>query len=173
MSSGHDGEARFQQAYGINLTVVVLREPSGAFWAPGCADLHHPTRVRNCSYERPVSKTPDEINNMASSRYQELIGSLQCASLVPRPDITLTLKNTPTPWRRLLDAALRVLRYLKGTKYRSFHLGRGIPNIASFLDSDLGRRLPRSQVHSASGIGNVPDGEGGLLAQRSFEGPWC
>ena len=37
-----------------------------------------------------------------------------------------------------LNAALRVLSYLKGTKERCLHLGGGIPDIAGFSDLDWG-----------------------------------
>ena len=67
--------------------------------------------------------TPDEINDMAGSRYRELISSLQYASLATRPDITYAVNKLAqflaNPGRVHLDAALRVLRYLKGTNNRS------------------------------------------------------
>ena len=37
--------------------------------------------------------TPDEINDMAGSRYREFIGSLQYASLATRPDITYAVNK--------------------------------------------------------------------------------
>jgi len=87
-------------------------------------------------------KTPDEVNDMAGSRYRELIGSLQYASLATRPDITFAVNKLSqflaNPGRAHLNAALRVLRYLKGTKSRSLHLGGGFPDIAGFSDSDWG-----------------------------------
>ena len=79
---------------------------------------------------------------MVGSRYRELIGSLQFASLATRPDITYAVNKLAqflaNPGRAHPDAALRVLRYLKGTKYRNLHLGGGIPDIAGFSDSDWG-----------------------------------
>jgi hypothetical protein len=73
---------------------------------------------------------------MAGSRYRELIDSLQYASLATRPDITNAMNKLAqflaNPGRAHLDAALRVLRYLKGTKHRSLHLRSGIPDIAGF-----------------------------------------
>jgi hypothetical protein len=87
-------------------------------------------------------KTQDEINDMTGSRYRELIGSLQYASLATRPDITYAVNKLSqflsNPGRVHLDAALRVLRYLNGTKHRSLHLGGGIPDVAGFSDSDWG-----------------------------------
>ena len=79
---------------------------------------------------------------MAGSRYREFIVSLQYASLATRPDITYAVNKLArflaNPGRAHLDAALRVLRYLKGTKHRNLHLGGGIPDIAGFSDSDWG-----------------------------------
>ena len=83
-------------------------------------------------------------------------------------------------------------------KHGSLHLGRGIPNILAFrvrigeaittianppahtffaLDSGSLLEVEEADIGRAflSGIGvygNVPGGEGGLLAQRSFGGPW-
>ena len=42
------------------------------------------------------------------------------------------------PGHAHLNATLRVLSYLKGTKERCLHLGGGIPDIAGFSDSDWG-----------------------------------
>jgi len=85
-------------------------------------------------------KTPDEVNDMADSKYRELIGSIQYASLATRPDIIYTVNKLAqflaNPGRAHLDAALRVLHYLKRTRHRSLHLGGGIPDIAGFSDSD-------------------------------------
>jgi len=87
--------------------------------------------------------TPDEINDMAGNRYRELIGSLHYASLATRPDITYAVNKLSqflaNPGRAHLDAALRVLRYLKGTAQLSLHLGGGIPDVAGFADSRLTR----------------------------------
>ena len=139
---------------------------------------------------------------MAGSRYRDLISAVQYASLATRPDITFTVNKLAqflaNPGRAHLDEALRVLRYLKGTKHRSLHLGDGIPDIAGFSDSDwggdhddrkstgayifrLGLRAvswkSKKQMSVAlssveSVYGDVPGGEGGCLAQRSFGIPW-
>ena len=79
---------------------------------------------------------------MAGNRYRELIGSLQYLSLATRPDITYAVNKLSqflvNPGRAHLNAAMRVLRYLKGTKHHSLHLGGGVPVIAGFSDSDWG-----------------------------------
>ena len=99
-------------------------------------------------------KTPDEINDIADSRYRGLIGSLQYASLATRPDTTFAVNKLSQFLANLgrvyLDAALRVLRYLKETKHRSLHLGGGIPDIAGFSDSDWGGDHDDQKSTSAS-----------------------
>jgi len=37
--------------------------------------------------------TPDKVNDMAGSKYRELIGSLQYASLATHPDITFAVNK--------------------------------------------------------------------------------
>ena len=70
------------------------------------------------------------------------MGSLRYSSLATRPDITYAVNKLSqflaNHRRAHLNAALRVLRYLKGTKESCLHLGGGIPNIAGFSDSDWG-----------------------------------
>ncbi len=133
MDSQSKGGTRFQRTQGLNFSTVIHRKPSGAIRAPGCAHRYDATRTWDHSYEGPIPGTPDEISDMAGNRYRELMGSLQYASLATRPDIAQFLAN---PGPAHLDAALRVLRYLKGTTNRSLHLGGGIPDIAGFSDSD-------------------------------------
>ena len=86
--------------------------------------------------------TPDEISDMAGNRYRELIGSLQYVSLATHPDITYAINKLSqflvNPSHAHLNAAMRVLCYLKGMKTHSLHLGGGIPWIAGFSDSDWG-----------------------------------
>ncbi len=86
--------------------------------------------------------TPDKINDMAGNRYRELIRLLQYLSLAMCPDITYAVNKLSqflvNPGCAHLNAALQVLRYLKGMKDHALHLGGGIPNVASFSDSDWG-----------------------------------
>ena len=88
-------------------------------------------------------KTPEEIADMAGNRYRELISSLQYVSLATRPDITFAVSKLAqfltNPARIHLDAALRVLRYLKGMSGRTLNLGGEVPDLAGFSDSDWGR----------------------------------
>jgi len=57
---------------------------------------------------------------MSSNRYQELIGFLHYVTLATQPHISFAISKLAqflvNPAQTHLDAALRVLRYLKGTK---------------------------------------------------------
>jgi hypothetical protein len=87
-------------------------------------------------------KTAEEAEDMGNSFYQELIGSMQYISLPTRPDITYAVNKLAqflaNPGRAHLNAALRVLRYLKGTKHWNLNLAGDIGDIAGFSDSDWG-----------------------------------
>jgi len=86
--------------------------------------------------------TPEEAEEMGNTFYRELIGSLQYVSLATRPDITVAVNKLAQFLANLrrahLDNALRVLRYLKGTKHWSLNLGGDVADIAGFSNSDWG-----------------------------------
>ena len=86
--------------------------------------------------------TPAELQGMTGNRYRELIGSLQYVALATRPDISFAISKLAqflvNPAQIHLDAALRVLRYLKGTRRWTFNLGGDIADIAGYTDSDWG-----------------------------------
>ena len=79
---------------------------------------------------------------MTGSNYHELIGSLQYVSLATRPDITFAISKLAqflaNPARIHLEAALRILRYLKGMSGRTLNLGGEVADLAGFSDSDWG-----------------------------------
>ena len=87
-------------------------------------------------------KMPEEVDDMHNNVYRELIGSLQYVSLATRPDITFAVNKLSqflvNPGRAHLDAAMRILRYLKGTKHWSLNLGGLVADIAGYSDSDWG-----------------------------------
>ena len=64
--------------------------------------------------------TPAELQGMSGNRYRELIGSLQYVALATRPDISFAISKPAqflvNPAHIHLDVAIRVLRYLKGTR---------------------------------------------------------
>ena len=77
-----------------------------------------------------------------NSHYRELIGSLQYASLATRPDITFAVNKLAqfltNPGAAHMEAAMRVLRYLKGTKHWTLNLGGRVADVAGYTDSDWG-----------------------------------
>ena len=86
--------------------------------------------------------SPEERLDMIGNTYCELIGSLQYAALATRPDISYAVGRLAqfltNPGHAHMEAALRVLQYLKGMKTCTLNLGGTIPDIAGFSDSDWG-----------------------------------
>ena len=86
--------------------------------------------------------TPAELQDMSGNRYRQLIGSLLFVALAIRPDISFAISKLAqflvNPARIHLDAALRVLRYLKGTKKWTLNLGGDVADEAGFTGSDRG-----------------------------------
>ena len=76
-----------------------------------------------------------------NTRYRELIGSLY-ASLATRPDISFAVNKLAqfliNPGTAHVEATLRILCYLKGTKRWTLNLGGQVADIASYTDSDWG-----------------------------------
>ena len=74
---------------------------------------------------------------MTNDNYRELIGSLQCASLATRPDISFAVNKLAqflnNPSQAHWETAMRALRYLKGTKKWSLNLGGRIADIAGYI----------------------------------------
>ncbi len=77
-----------------------------------------------------------------NTHYRELIGSLQYTSLATRPDISFAVNKLAqfliNPGTAHVEAALRVLHYLKGTKHWTLNLGGQVVDIAGYTDSDWG-----------------------------------
>ena len=80
--------------------------------------------------------TPAELQDMSGNIYRELIGSLQYVALATRPDTSFAISKLAqflvNPGRIHLEAALRVLRYLKGTKEWTLNLGGDVADIVGF-----------------------------------------
>ena len=105
--------------------------------------------------------TPAELQGMSVQRHRELIGSLQYVELAIRPDISLAISKLAqilvNPTQIYLDAALCVLRYLKGTRRWTLNLGGDIADIGGYtarigevtatIGSPLVRTFPWSLTH--------------------------
>jgi hypothetical protein len=120
----------------------------------GLQDAHTvsiPLTPRAIFTKEQCPKTPEEIADMNGNNYRELIGSLQYVSLATRPDITFAVSKLAqflnNPARIHLEAALRVLRYLKGTSRHTLNLGGEIADLTGFSDSDwAGDRDDRKSI---------------------------
>ena len=110
--------------------------------------------------EQSIDLTPgsshisnDTLTDSHSSLYREIIGSLMYLSVMTRPDITYAVSTLSRylskPSTTHLEAARRVIRYLKGT--RDYRLVLGGPQflLHGFTDADWGSQLHR---HSISGF---------------------
>jgi len=86
--------------------------------------------------------TSQEIEEMATRPYRELVGPLARLALGTRPDITFVTSSLTRFGHDLSrvhwEAAKRVLHYLKGTRKRSLDLGGKSPGIAAFTNADWG-----------------------------------
>jgi len=84
----------------------------------------------------------DEIEEMATRPYRELVGAFAWHALGTRPDIAFATSSLTrfghNPGRVHWEAAKRVLCYLKRTKKRRLNLGGKSLGIAVFTDADWG-----------------------------------
>jgi len=86
--------------------------------------------------------TVEEQEEMKEKPYRSLIGGLQYASLLTRPDITFATNKLSqyleNPGKGHWEAAKRVLRYLKGTRTHALILGghRQSHQLQGYVDSD-------------------------------------
>jgi len=82
--------------------------------------------------------TPAELQDMFGNRYRDLTVSQQYVSPATRPDISFAIGELArflvNPAQIHLDAALRDLRYLKGTKEWTLNLGGDVADIDGFTD---------------------------------------
>jgi hypothetical protein len=82
-----------------------------------------------------------------------MIGSLMYLSVMTRPDITYAVatlsQHLEAPSSTHLQAARRVIRYLKGTKSLRLVLGGNSLQLSGYSDADWGSQLHR---HSISGF---------------------
>ncbi|OWZ24413.1 polyprotein [Phytophthora megakarya] len=91
-------------------------------------------------------KTDTEISLMQAKSYRALIGCLLYITTCTRPDVAYIvtqlsrfLENPPTAWK----AAIRVLRYLKGTRDLGivYNGNKGKVELTAYTDADWGSNL--------------------------------
>eukprot|EP00794_Sanderia_malayensis_P020789 gene20789-22827_t len=94
-------------------------------------------------FSKPVHKT----------MFQSLVGSLLYAALGTRPDIQYAVSNvakySAAPTQAHLNAAKRVLRYLKGTKNFALWYCQTDGQVIGYSDADFARN--KDDRHSVSG----------------------
>lgn len=90
----------------------------------------------------PGMKLCKDINGVAvdNSFYKQLVGSLMYLTLT-RPDlvygVSVISRYMDIPTKMHLNAAKRILRYVKGTiNYRVFYNSQGGSDFVGFIDSD-------------------------------------
>jgi hypothetical protein len=128
--------------------------------------------VRNPMTDTKLTKemcpqTEDEINKMKNVPYRNLVGALLYAAMMTRPDIAVAVhelsKFMQNPGMDHWRAAIRVLRYLKGTKkHGNLFDGTGV----TFTDKGDGTSQMGSPVH----IYCDADYAGDLDDRRSMSG---
>ena len=88
----------------------------------------------------PTSK--DEIAEMATCPYRELIGALSWLALDTQLDIAFATSSlacfSHNPGCVHWDAAKRILQYLKGTNAWCLRLGGKAPEVAAYMDTNWG-----------------------------------
>jgi hypothetical protein len=84
----------------------------------------------------------EDIDDMSTRPYRELVGCLSWLALVTRPDIafvaTTLARFSNNPGLPHWDAAKRVLRFLKGTRSWRLSLGGADPSFCAYTDADWG-----------------------------------
>jgi hypothetical protein len=100
--------------------------------------------------DESAPEAPEILKWRLQTPYRELVGSLMYLTVVTRPDITFAVGRlssfldcyTPDHW----SAAIRVLRYLKGTRTLSLVLGCDrSPSLVGYSDSDYANCVDTSR----------------------------
>ena len=85
---------------------------------------------------------PQLLNDDDKQRYQSIVGSIQYAAIISRPDLSFTAgvlgRHSAAPTKQHMTAAKHALRYLKTTKTHRLMLKRGNNNkIEVYADADF------------------------------------
>ena len=113
----------------------------------GMSDAHthtNPVLVRDLS--EPIDRTaPKALSPSNHELYRSLVGALLYAANITRIDISYSVgqlcRYTSKPYKHHLDAALRVLRYLRGTSSYCLSFGENSPDaeqisLEAYSDAD-------------------------------------
>jgi hypothetical protein len=109
----------------------------------GMADCNPSATPMDPNTRLLASDRPDVVDPVRRLRYQEITGCLQFMACWTRPDLTFTAnqlgKHCSNPGEIHMAAALKALRYLKGTKALGITYSRNLPDFNRLLlwsDSD-------------------------------------
>jgi hypothetical protein len=98
-----------------------------------------PLNPKSCLHQALLSE--QQQFQSLNINYRALIGSLNCLSILTRPDISYAVSKLSQflerPGLPHFTAAMQVFRYLKGTMYRGLHFQRQDSyNLRSFINAD-------------------------------------
>ena len=117
-------------------------------------------RKASTPMEAGVNLSPDSahvstalLSPVEKTKYREMIGCLMYAAVMTRPDISFAVSTLSqyldAPHTTHVQAAIRVFRYLSGTKDLKLVLGGSTTNIVGYSDADWASQTHR---HSISGF---------------------
>jgi hypothetical protein len=92
--------------------------------------------------------------------YLEYIGSLNWCAVATRPDISFAVSHLASfstrPSHRHLNAAKRVILYLKGTRSHGIVYKRGDPIVRGYADADYANEISGMASQSLGGVSRLP-----------------
>jgi len=140
----------------------------------GMADCNPSATPMDPNTRLLASDRPDAVDPVRRLRYQEITGCLQFMACWTRPDLTFTAnqlgKHCSNPGERHMAAALKALRYLKGTKALGITYSRDLPDSNRLLlwsDSDWASDTETRRSLSAW-VGTL---NGGAISWKSKQAP--
>lgn len=129
------GEISIDQSQYIN-------EMLNKFGMTDCKGVSTPMDPNQKICKEMSPKSEQEREEMKSTPYRQLIGSLLFAAQISRPDISYAVnvlsRYSNNPGKAHWIAAKRVLRYLKTTKHYKITYKEGSSELEGFCDADWG-----------------------------------